>query len=82
MRAHQDIFHIEKMAEVLKISRSGYYRFLQRPPTVEKLNLLTQIKMIFEENKGRYGAPRIHAELKKQGIHTSRHHVEKLKKMA
>lgn len=81
MRDHQSNFRIEKMAEILQISRSGYYQFLQRPKRVIDEDFLTKIKAIFHENKGRYGAPRIHAELKKQNIKSSRYRVEKLMRM-
>ena len=81
MRGHQSNFWIEKMAEILQVSRSGYYQFLQRPKRAIEESLLTKIKTIFHENKGRYGAPRIHAELKKQNIKSSRYQVEKLMRM-
>lgn len=81
MRGHQSNFCIEKMAEILQVSRSGYYQFLQRPKRAIDESLLTKIETIFHENKGRYGAPRIHAELKKQNIKSSRYQVEKLMRM-
>ena len=40
-----------------------------------------EIKCIFEENKGRYGAGRISEELKKRGIPISRKRVAKLMRM-
>lgn len=78
MRAQQSVFHIEKMAEILQVSRSGYYRFLQRPQKEINESLFKKVKTIFQENKGRYGAPRIHVELRKQNINCSRYQVEKL----
>jgi transposase InsO family protein len=81
MRDQQSNFRIEKMAEILQVSRSGYYQFLQRPKRAIDEDFLTKIKTIFHENKGRYGAPRIHAELKKQNIKSSRYQVEKLMRM-
>lgn len=82
MKAHQPIFSIKKMAKILHVSRSGYYHFLQKPKKTENLELLTQIKAIFHEHKGRYGAPRVHAQLKKQNICISRYQVEKLMRKA
>lgn len=81
MRRHQSNFRIEKMAEILQFSRSGYYQFLQRPKRTIDEVFLKKIKTIFNENKGRYGAPRIHEELKKQNIKSSRYQVEKLMRM-
>lgn len=77
MKSNQSKFSIEKMAKILRISRSGYYRFLHRSKKNENLELLDHIKSIFNEHKGRYGAPRVHAQLKKQNIHVSRYQVEK-----
>lgn len=81
MKAHQREFTAWKMAEILNVSRSGYYCFLQRPKRPIKEGLAKEIETIFHANKGRYGAPRIHAELKKQQIFCSRYEVEKLMKV-
>jgi transposase InsO family protein len=81
MRGHQSNFCIEKMAEILQVSRSGYYQFLQRPKRAIDEGLFKKIETIFHENKGRYGAPRIHEELKRQNIKSSRYQVEKLMRM-
>jgi putative transposase len=69
------------MAEILQVSRSGYYQFLQRPKRAIDEGLFKKIETIFHENKGRYGAPRIHEELKKQNIKSSRYQVEQLMRM-
>jgi putative transposase len=48
------------------VSRSGYYDWLGRPPSLrdqENLLLLKQIEQIHEESRGTYGWPRVHAEL-------------------
>jgi len=73
MRSHQIQFSIEKMAEILNVSRSGYYH----PWKDKKEPYDEEIHQIFKEHKGRYGSPRIHAELKRRGIDCSRYKVEK-----
>ncbi len=35
-----------------------------------------EIDKIFKEHKGKYGSPRIHAELRRRGIHCSRYQIE------
>ena len=59
---------------VLGVARSSYYHWRahqQREPSErERKNaeLLEKIKAVFEKNRGRYGSPRVHAELKKQHV--------------
>ena len=55
-------FVVEKMCQVLDVSRSGYYRYnvgkvSQR--TIENMVLLTSIKLIHKASHGTYGSPRI-----------------------
>lgn len=64
--------------------RSSYYHQLKRqqrlPSEREKANaaLLKQIKTVFIRHKGRYGSPRVHAELKKQQVTCSLGRVKRL----
>lgn len=57
---------------MLGVAKSSYYyqrhRQLRPPSEREKANatLLEQIKAVFAKHKGRYGSPRVHAELKKR----------------
>lgn len=51
---------------VLKVSRSGYYDWLGRPPSARQETntlLLKHITDVHEESRGTYGWPRVHAEL-------------------
>ena len=69
--AHKNEFPVGILCEVLAVPRSSYYHARQRrqaPSEREKANLalLAQIKTVFTNHKGRYGSPRVHAELKKQ----------------
>jgi putative transposase len=53
------------------VSRSGFYAWRSREPSaaeVRRAELTTQITTIHAQVKGRYGSPRIHAELVAQGI--------------
>jgi transposase InsO family protein len=58
------------MCRVLGVSRSGYYAWLTRKPSaaaVRREELTEEITTIHAEVKGRYGSPRIHAELVDRG---------------
>jgi putative transposase len=72
--------------ELLQVSRSGYYEWATRGPSEHELQdllLLEQIKQIHAENRGVYGAPRIHAELRMEyGINVGRKRVERLMRLA
>lgn len=64
-------FHVEKMCKVLDIKRSSYYAWLKRPQAKRKKDntlLAIEIKRIHKESGGTYGARRITAQLKKDGI--------------
>ena len=63
--------------------KSRYYHARQRrqvPSEREKANLalLEQIKTVFTKHKGRYGSPRVHAELNKQEVTCSLGRVKRL----
>jgi putative transposase len=58
------------MCRVLGVSRSGYYAWCTREPSaaeVRRAELTEQVKEIHAEVKGRYGSPRVHAELVARG---------------
>lgn len=71
MRANQATFPLAAMSRVLKVSLSGYYAWHRRTPCKRALDdeaLLVQIEQIHANSRGTYGVPRIHAELREQGI--------------
>lgn len=79
------MFPVELMCKVLKVSRSGYYGWLEhRPGKRAKENevILQGIKNSFTASKGRYGSPRITSDLTALGIKVSRARVARLMKKA
>jgi len=68
--------------ELLEVSRSGYYEWATRAPSDRELTdafLTEKIREIHAANRGVYGAPRIHAELRiVHGINVGRKRVERL----
>jgi len=66
IQQYQGQYSVTKMARNLGVSRSGYYSWLSREPSLhEKSNreLLRLIIQIFENNAGRYGSPRVWRDL-------------------
>jgi len=74
---------VEKMCHTFSVSRSGYYQWLKRKPSLRdrKDELLKQeILKIYHQGRGNYGSPRIHRDLLKIGISCGRKRVERLMK--
>ena len=61
-------YGVKRMCSTLKVSRSGYYDWIRRPPsahTTRDNELKTLICEIHQRSRTTYGAPRIHAELRR-----------------
>ena len=61
---------VRRMCQVLGVSHSGYYAWVNREESLRsKRNqlLIKKIVSIHDECEKRYGSPRVHAELKSQG---------------
>jgi len=70
MKLHCHEFKVEKMANILGVSRGGYYKFIESRKSVHQERdsyLLKRITSLFEESRQTYGSPRIHAVLKTEG---------------
>ncbi len=81
MIAHRREYPITLMAEVLSVSRSGYYAFMERAPSARtraNAALLGQIRRVHEASRRTYGAPRVHAQLLQERIPCGRHRVARL----
>lgn len=73
------------MCRWLGVSKSGFYTWASRGVSqryLEDQDLLKKITKVFEKSDGRYGSPRIHQALRKQGIYVSRKRVERLMREA
>lgn len=70
------------ICKTIKISRSSYYRRLNKISFEQKhKELIIKIKEIFHSSKSRYGYIRVTRQLKKEGINCSKHLVYKLMKI-
>ena len=72
IKAHRGEFGpIRKACEILRVSRSEYYDYLNRPKPnarIEREALEGFVVEKFEPRKGRYGYRRINRELRRDGI--------------
>lgn len=79
-------YPISLMSRLLGVSRQAFHAWERRPPSqrvLEDAFLTERIREIHRANRGVYGAPRIHAELRMaQGIKVSRKRVERLMREA
>lgn len=81
-KAHHDV---TALCRLLKVSRSGFYAWLRRPPSARAVAdevLTVQIRTAFDDNRRVYGAPRIHAELAEAGVQVGRKRVARLMRQA
>jgi transposase InsO family protein len=71
------------MCKILQVSRSSYYYWLTKNPSIRlhrRLELGVAIKKIYDWSQGRYGSPRITKELQMQGTKVSRPLVARIMK--
>ena len=73
------------MCRVLGVSPSGFYAWRQRPPSARSradAQLGLRMSAIHHRSHATYGAPRVHAELRAEGIKVGRKRVARLLKKA
>ena len=78
---HKQGFPVVTMCRVLGVSESGYYAWRKRPTCQRKREdalIVAQIRQIFLSHREVYGSPRVHAELKEQGVHCARKRIARL----
>ncbi len=67
MSEHQADHRVSTLCRLLELSRSGFYAWLKRDPSVRDVKdkaLTKRVEAIHEDSRGTYGAPRVHAELR------------------
>jgi len=85
MRAHQATFPVTVMCDVLRVSRSGFYAWLDRPSSAraeQDAALTEQITAFHAESGASYGAPRIHRDLRADGVRVGCKRVARLMRAA
>lgn len=74
-------FHLRTLCRVLGVSPSGYRAWSTRQPSARALadaELLAEIRDIHAASRGTYGAPRVHAALRRRGQRVGRKRVARL----
>lgn len=82
-RAHS--YPVSLMCELLGVSESGYWAWCERVPSDRALYdawLTERIRRVHAASGGRYGSPRVHAMLVREGIRVGRKRVERLMRAA
>ena len=76
--------NVKRACELLKVSRAAFYQYLAGPSARERLDagLAEQIRAVHQQSKGRYGAPRVHAQLARRGHRHSRKRVARIMRNA
>ena len=78
---HRDAYPVRMLCTVLEVSPAGYYAWRSREPSARSVanrELVAAIRHVHRASGGRYGSPRVHAELLAQGRGTSRGRIERL----
>jgi putative transposase len=78
---HREVWPVRGMCAALSVSPSGFYAWRSQPQSPRKIanrELLVAIRRIHAQHRERYGAPRIHAELRAEGHTLSRKRVARL----
>ena len=81
MSENQAAYPIATMCRLLGVSSSGYYAWAKRKPSRRAQAdaiVLSHIRAAHAASHGTYGAPRIHAELRANGIRVGRKRVARL----
>ncbi|WP_327286742.1 IS3 family transposase [Streptomyces sp. NBC_01198] len=78
-----DGYSVARLCRVLSFHRSTYYAWLaSRPAAAERQcaedELTDRIREIHATSRGAYGAPRVHAELRRGGLAINRKRVERI----
>jgi putative transposase len=70
---------IERMCQLARVSRAGFYRWMQgEQPVEEEMEVRSTIQKIFAEHKRRYGYRRVSAELRRRGMLVNHKRVARL----
>jgi putative transposase len=76
---------VKRACELLEVSRAAYYAHRDDVPSARQRaaqELTEHIRQAHQASKGRYGAPRIHAELRRRGHRHARKRVARLMRAA
>ena len=82
---YRDDYSVRLMCRVLDVAPAGFYAAAARPPSAHArrdVALEARVRAVHAASKKRYGAPRVHAELRAQGEAVGRKRVARLMRAA
>lgn len=85
IRSHDKQYGLTQLCDVLEVSTSGYYDWLDRPESkrsLENKKLTEKIKQHHRRSRHVYGSPKIHIDLVSEGETVSVNRVARLMKAA
>ncbi|MCK4705990.1 MAG: IS3 family transposase [Gammaproteobacteria bacterium] len=85
IRDHGEAHKITRLIDILDVSSSGYYDWLNRPESNRSLDnraLTTKIKRYHRQSREIYGSPKVHEDLVADGETCSVNRVARLMKVA
>jgi len=85
IQRHREEHKVTRMCEVLEVSPSGFYDWVERPESArsrENRALTQKIAYFHQRSKGVYGSPKIHADLVNAGERCSENRVARLMQAA
>jgi transposase InsO family protein len=78
--------NVKRACELLEVSRAAYYAHRADSPSTRRQlvdqELTEHIRQAHQRSKGRYGAPRIHAQLRRAGYRHGRKRIARLMRAA
>lgn len=81
IREHRTKFSVQRMCQLLGVTRSGYYAWQPDQISARQLEnrvLVEQIRMEYKTSRQTYGSPRIWVRLLGRGVACGRHRVARL----
>jgi len=79
--AEKALYPVRLLCELLEVSRSGFYAWVDRPASPKRIadaQLVLEIRAALARGRGAYGSPRVHRELRARGIRVGKKRVERL----
>jgi transposase InsO family protein len=78
---HRDVYDVKRLCRLAEVSPSGFYAWRRRPPSSRSMAdavLLEEITTIHVDSRRTYGAPRVHGQLARRGVHVGCKRVARL----
>lgn len=85
IQAHQHEFRLTRMCRVLQVSRSGFYGWCRRGPSVRRQvnnQLVERMRVLHQQTREAYGARKMWKLLNQDGVPCGRHRVARLRREA